>query len=211
MTFDRPRFELILNFNCVNLIQLAALQCDPYAELQLQTDASGAVAMLTGLGLVRPGSLPQAGMTIYLISDAALNNLSKMFGGSGVGSSLAADWSSLPPVAQAKIVSIFLHHITYTVPANPDGSPTIVPTALAAAHPDGQYALTLQSGNRLVQGSKGGPKVEVSERRLVCGNEVYVTPQILVPSDLLRLPDTQLQTAVELVAAMGAAAGAPKA
>ena len=197
--------------HCIFLIALPShtfllSQCDPYAELLLQTDASAAVNMLTGLGLVRPGSLPQSGRTFYLISDAALNTLSKMFGGNGSGLSLATDWKSLPALAQTKIVSIFLHHITYTIPANPDGSPTIVATALTAAHTGSDYALTLTSGKQVVQGSKNGPKVQVSAPRMVCGNEVYVTPQVLIPSDLFKLPDTTVEKAVEVVNAMGVAA-----
>jgi len=170
------------------------LQCDPLKELQKQTDVTLTVAVWSTLGLVN--HLPAAGLTIYMPSDIALENLMKLIGASHGSRSLAETWPTIPATMQTKIISIFINHVTYTVNAsNLNGNDVTVPTALSFAHPG--FALTLSNGGRKVK-TPAKQTVNVGEARMVCGNFLHVSPQILMPSSFLTLPDTSLEQALAI-------------
>ncbi|KAH7620197.1 hypothetical protein NADE_002827 [Nannochloris sp. 'desiccata'] len=181
-----------------------AQECDPLKELQKQSDATLSVAAWSSLGLVN--HLPAAGLTIYMPSDIALANLMKLTGSSKGSRSLAETWPTIPATMQAKIISIFINHITYTVnPSSLNGNDIAVPTALSFAHPG--FALTLSNGGREVK-TPVKQVVNVGDARMVCGNLLYVSPQILMPASFLTLPDTSLEQALAIGKEMAAGATA---
>ena len=168
------------------------------------------VATWSSLGLVN--HLPNAGLTMYMPSDQALTNLMKMTGQSSKGSrSLAETWPTIPPLMQSKIISIFMNHITYS--ADPaklvGGGDVTVQTALGLAHPGAVpgYTLTLSDGGKTVT-TPPKQKINVGDARMICGNLLYVSPQILMPASLLLLPDTPLQQALAVGKQMAASATA---
>jgi hypothetical protein len=214
LTFRLPQVRPILYFQAANSeyriqqpkLNVLSLQCDPLAELKKQNDATMSVAAWSSLGLVN--HLPNAGLTIYMPSDQALANLMKITGQSkGQARSLAETWPTIPTMLQGKIISIFMNHITYTVNADSlnGGADVVVPTALSLAHPG--FALTLSKGGREVK-TPAKQVVNVGEARMVCGNLLYVSPQILMPANLLALPDTPLQQALDIGRQMAASATA---
>jgi hypothetical protein len=48
--------------------------------------------------------------------------------------------------------------------------------------------------------------VDVGDARMVCGNLLYVSPQILMPASFLTLPDTSLEQALAIGREMAAGA-----
>ncbi len=140
-------------------------------------------------------------------SDKALTNLMKIMGASKGSKPLKETLKTLPPLLQAKLISVFINHIMYTPRSTLEngGGDVSVPTALSLAHPG--YALTFSDNGKVVK-TPANQIVKIGDPRSACGNLVYVCPQILMPANLLALPDTSLEQALAIGRQMAAGAAA---
>jgi len=158
------------------------------------------------MGLIAPGSLPQSGLTIFLPSDASLKLLSRQLPGGGKDTSpeaAAANWAKLPKETQDKLVSVLLYHVTASAYLANGMNVPVIPTALSLVHPGLNLEL-IDGGKQIKTGA--GQKVPINKPVPVCGNYVYIVPQLMLPTQLQQIPETELKQALEVVQTLAASA-----